>query len=68
MLQLSSFAGKVLAKAHAKSGEAEAIADYIGKGDRFASSMSKYALSYAEVTESDYKLFTDACRSGRLRL
>lgn len=68
MLQLSNLAGKVLAKAHAKSGEAMAIADYIGKGDRFASSISEYALSYAELTQSDYKLFTDACRSGRLKL
>lgn len=68
MVQLSNFAGKVLAKAHAKSGEAAVIADYIGKGDRFARSMSEYALSYAAVTESDYKLFTEACRSGRLRL
>lgn len=68
MLQLSNLAGKVLAKAHAKSGEAMSIADYIGKGDRFASSISEYALSYAELTQSDYKLFTDACRSGRLKL
>ncbi len=68
MLQLSNLAGKVLAKAHAKSGEAAAIADYIGKSYRFASSISEYALSYAELTQSDYKLFTDACRSGRLKL
>ncbi len=68
MLQLSNLAGKVLAKAHAKSGEAMAIADYIGKGDRFASSISEYALSYAELTQSDYRLFTEACRSGRLKL
>ncbi|MBP9093137.1 DUF2252 domain-containing protein [bacterium] len=66
MLQLSNFAGRVLAKAHAKSGEAEAIAGYIGKSDKFANSMSEFALSYADVTASDYKLFTDACQSGRL--
>ncbi len=66
LLDIAKFAGKVLAKAHAKSGEAAAIAQYLGVGEKFAKSMSSYALSYAEQTSSDYRLFVEACRSKRL--
>ncbi len=66
LLDLAMFAGKVLAKAHAKSAEAKAITEYLGTGDKFANSMSSYALSYAEQTNSDYRLFVEACRSKRL--
>lgn len=60
------FAGKILAKAHAKSGAAAAITDYLGAGKKFPTSIAKYALSYAEQTNSDYQLFVEACRSRRL--
>jgi len=66
LIQAAGFAGRVLAKAHAKSGEAQAITEYLGKSDKFAKSMGEYALSYAELTEADYELFVEACRSGRL--
>lgn len=66
LYQVAVFAGQVLAKAHAKSGESRAISDYIGKGDKFAKAMAKYAMSYADTTASDYKLFIEACRSRRL--
>jgi len=67
MPNIANFAGNVLAKAHAKSGEAQAITDYIGKSDKFAREIAKYAVAYAEKTEADYKLFADACMSGRLK-
>ncbi len=66
LYQAGAFAGQILAKAHAKSGQSREISNYIGKGDRFAKAMAKYAMTYAETTESDYKLFIDACRSRRL--
>jgi hypothetical protein len=66
LADIAMFAGKVLAKAHAKSGEAAAISEYLATGEKFATSMSSYALSYAEQTNSDYRLFVEACRSKRL--
>jgi len=66
LMDISRFSGKVLAKAHAKSAEASAISEYVGTSEKFATSMAKYALSYAEQTDHDYKLFAEACRSKRL--
>lgn len=63
---IAKFASMVLSKAHAKSGEAQAIAEYIGKSDKFAKSIAKGAVEYAEKTEADYKLFAEACHSGKL--
>lgn len=63
---LADVAGKIMAKTQAKSGRAAAIAEYIGKSDKFAKEMTKYALSYAEKTQSDYECFVEACESGEL--
>lgn len=63
---IANFAGMILSKAHAKSGEAPAIAEYIGKGDKFAKALAKGAVAYAAKTEADYKLFAEACSSGKL--
>ena len=64
--EISAFSGRILAKAHAKSGTSGAIAEYVGKGDKFAKEITKYAVKYAELTRSDYKDFIKACNSGRL--
>lgn len=66
ILDIAMFAGKVLAKAHAKSGEASKISEYLGTGEKFAESMTKYAVKYAEQTDTDYRLFAEACRSRRI--
>jgi uncharacterized protein (DUF2252 family) len=66
MPNICNFAGHVLAKAHAKSGEAPAITEYIGKSDKFAREMAKFASAYAEKTVADYQIFVEACSSGRL--
>ena len=66
VVALAEFAGKVLARAHAKSGESSAISEYLGSSEKFAASIATYALSYAEQTDTDYKLFVEACRSRRI--
>ena len=66
MWDIAIIAGKVLAKAHARSGAARAIAEYLGDSDQFAESMAVYAQAYAELTYSDYRLFAEACQSKRL--
>ena len=58
--------GWTLARAHARSGDAVAIAGYLGKGDRFDRSITDFSERYADQNEQDYEAFVGAVRSGRL--
>jgi uncharacterized protein (DUF2252 family) len=68
-LALSFYArtcGWTLARAHARSGDPVAIAEYLGLGDAFDRSITDFAERYAEQNERDYDEFVSAVRSGRL--
>lgn len=58
--------GLVLARAHAKSGDAATISGYLGKGDTFDEALGDFALAYAEQTEQDHAALVEAVNSGRL--
>ena len=58
--------GHALAAAHARSGDAVAIAAYLGAGDRFDRALAAFAESYADQNESDYDALAQAVASGRL--
>ena len=58
--------GHTLARAHARSGDAIAIAAYLGKKDRFDQSITDFAERYADQNDRDYRAFTKAIKSGRL--
>src|SRR4029453_19169982 len=58
--------GWTLARAHARSGDPVAIAEYLGEGDQFDRSISDFSERYADQNEQDYQAFADAVRSGRL--
>jgi uncharacterized protein (DUF2252 family) len=58
--------GWTLARAHARSGDAAAIAAYLGAGESFDRAMGSFAEDYAEQNERDYAAFRDAIDSGRL--
>lgn len=60
-------AGEILARAHARSGDAAVLRGYMGKSDVFDEAISEYAIAYAKQTEQDYKLFLNACKSGQLK-
>jgi uncharacterized protein (DUF2252 family) len=49
-----------LAHAHARSGDPQALARYLGRGTAFDESALAFAATYADVTEADYKLY---CRT-----
>jgi uncharacterized protein (DUF2252 family) len=59
--------GWTLARAHARSGDAVAIAEYLGDSDTFDQSITDFSERYADQNERDYQQFTDAVRSGRLQ-
>ena len=58
--------GWTLARAHARSGDAVAIAAYLGKSDRIDRSIADFSERYADQNEKDYEAFVGAVRSGRL--
>jgi uncharacterized protein (DUF2252 family) len=58
--------GAVLARAHARSGDAAQIAGYLGQTDTFDQAMLGFALRYAGQNEADWKLFKQAAKHGRV--
>jgi len=66
---LSSYAGlcgHVLARAHARTGDAIAISAYLGGSTVFDEAIRTFALDYADQVSSDYAVFSAAVASGRL--
>jgi hypothetical protein len=58
--------GWTLARAHARSGDPVAIAEYLGASDAFDTSVTDFSERYADQNQKDYAEFVDAVRSGRL--
>lgn len=58
--------GYVLARAHARTGDALSISAYVGAGGRFAEAMTDFAFAYADQTVWDHRQLTDAIASGRV--
>jgi hypothetical protein len=57
----------VLAKAHARSGDAAKISGYMGASSAFDDAISEFAVEYADQNECDYRAFMRAIREGRLQ-
>ena len=57
-----------MALAHAKSGDAAAIAGYIGKGKKLEDEFVKFAFAYADQTEKDHAALQAAAESGRIKV
>ncbi|TWF45673.1 uncharacterized protein (DUF2252 family) [Chitinophaga polysaccharea] len=58
--------GKVLARAHAKTGRGDMISGYMGKADIMDEAIGKFAVAYADQTEKDYADFLKAIKAGKL--
>jgi uncharacterized protein (DUF2252 family) len=67
MTAYARICGRSLAKAHARSGDAIAIASYLGHGDSFDRAMATFAETYADQNERDYDALRGAVASGRVR-
>jgi uncharacterized protein (DUF2252 family) len=66
MVGYAELCGWSLARAHARTGNRQAIAAYLGKGDSFDLAIAEFAEAYADQNEADYELLLAAERSGRL--
>ncbi|MGA8098078.1 MAG: DUF2252 domain-containing protein [Candidatus Cybelea sp.] len=62
----ATMCGWTLARAHAKAGDADTIAGYLGRGDAFDAAIVEYSKAYALQVDRDYAAMQDAIRSGRL--
>ena len=58
--------GWTVARAHARSGDAVAIAAYLGTGDTFDRAMASFGETYADRNERDYRALQEATQSGRV--
>jgi uncharacterized protein (DUF2252 family) len=57
LLQYAEICGELLARGHARAGDALALAGYIGNSDLFVDAVGTFANDYADQTEADYQLF-----------
>jgi uncharacterized protein (DUF2252 family) len=55
-----------LARAHARSGDAIAIAAYLGSGGAFDAALAEFAEAYADQNERDHRALVDAVERGEL--
>ncbi|MCU1456589.1 MAG: hypothetical protein JWL73_681 [Actinomycetia bacterium] len=58
--------GRVLARAHARSGDAAIIGGYLGRRPTFDEAVAAFADAYSHQTERDHAALVDAVRSGRV--
>lgn len=58
--------GETLAKAHARTGDAAALAGYCGARDRLDRALAEFALAYAAQTVRDHAALVEAIKTGRL--
>ena len=59
---------EALARAHARSGSANSISGYLGKGQAFDGSMGAFAVVYADQNKKDYTAFARAGKEGRMEV
>ncbi|WP_406829756.1 DUF2252 domain-containing protein [Pedococcus sp. KACC 23699] len=58
--------GWTLARAHARSGDAVAIGEYLGESEEFDRAITNFAKRYARQNERDHHALVQAVGSGRL--
>jgi Uncharacterized protein conserved in bacteria (DUF2252) len=59
--------GWTLARAHARSGDAIAIAEYLGHNDAFDNAIADFSARYADQNQRDYDTFVKALADGRIQ-
>lgn len=67
LASLARVAGELLARGHARSGDACQIRGYCGTGMKMATILRDFAFQYADQTDADYGLFIAAIRSGKIK-
>jgi hypothetical protein len=58
--------GWALARAHAQSGAAQEISEYLGNGEQFDGAITEFARTYADQNALDHQGLVDAVKSGQI--
>jgi len=66
MRMYGALCGWTLARAHARSGDAIAIAAYLGGSDVFDQAITQFAAAYADQNERDHDAVLEAVKAGRI--
>jgi len=66
-VEIAEVMGRVLARAHARSGDAAIISGYLGSTNTFDLAVVDFALNYADQTEKDHAMLVAAINSGRIK-
>jgi len=59
---------EALARAHARSGSANAISGYLGRGSAFDRAVARFGVAYADQNAKDYLDFQAAAADGRIEV
>jgi uncharacterized protein (DUF2252 family) len=62
LLEYAAVCGELLARGHARSGDAAMLAGYLGTSDRFDDAIAKFAAEYANQTDRDWQTLTRSLR------
>jgi uncharacterized protein (DUF2252 family) len=68
MSAYGALCGAVLARAHARSGDAAAITGYLGSGDRADRALADFATAYAAQNRLDHDALLQAISDGRVEI
>jgi hypothetical protein len=60
--------GSVLARAHARSGDAAVIAGYLGTDTAFDQAIAEFSLAYAKAGEKDHAQLVEAVDKGKVKV
>ncbi len=66
LIEYAQVCGETLAKAHARTGDAAALAGYCGKRNNLDRALADFALAYAGQTTQDHGALVAAIQSGQL--
>ena len=61
-----AWCGRALAASHARAGDPQPIAGYLGANDVFDRAIADFAARYADQVEQDFARFTEAVQAGRI--
>jgi uncharacterized protein (DUF2252 family) len=67
MLENAELMGYVLARAHARTGDAATIRGYLGTHETFDEALREFAIDYADQAEKDYEALVAAVAKGRIK-
>lgn len=67
LIEFGVVCGKILAKAHARTGDAAEISAYCGKADKVDKALAQFAVLYARQSSRDHEALVKAIKEGKVK-